>query len=66
MLWPSPQPQADPAEGEGTTKDGEEEDVAATDIATPKHATNAAASTTWHEIANSLIQANKRPTTPQP
>ena len=53
-------------EAEGTTEAGEEEDMAVTDIATPKHATNAAASTTWHEIAIYHIQANKRPTTPQP
>ena len=47
-------------------KDGEEEDTAVTEMATPKRDTNAATSTTWHDIANSHIQAPKRPTTPQP
>ena len=67
MPWHSPQPQADPVEEEGTTEDGDKEDAAATAMVTaPKLATNAAASTTWHEIINTRIQAPKRPMTPQP
>ena len=46
--------------------DGAEEGVAATGTATPKHATDAGASITWHEITNSHIQVNRHPTTPQP